>query len=433
MGENAYLAPVNMGAVCDALGDGTRRLLGMSTGWDEWDRLTGGLYGIIGMCGRPGAGKTSIALHFARQAAAAGCPVLYYALEMSVLRLTVKLLAQLSGVPSEDILLRGKVLLQAAEAAPVGVSADAVLLAEMFGGGLCDETGEPVAEANIAAAGRNLRDARDAALWRHIHIFDGVTEGRRRIDADTIGRDVQALGPGVRPFVVIDHLNALRPAESTGRGSQKEQIDAALETLRDTSKLCAGMVLLAEQNRSTRGVPLLGAFMGSADVEHTCDYTIALVSERDEWEKLVEENDGELPVLKPWDGWADEEHPRGTSYIDAVVTKHRDKDIPPKPLPLKMYGPTGAIDYDTYRAQGGPAGVGIDDPRTLAKMPTVTVAKYVRETTTLRQVEERKKKAAADRAAAKKARDEREERAQQQRQAEHADLIKAMKAAAAGQ
>lgn len=80
-----------------------------STGFDELDDLTGGLYRgeLAVLSGRPSMGKTAVALHMALQAARAGRNTLYFSIEMSEEEVTERILSMLSGVEAGKIRFKG--------------------------------------------------------------------------------------------------------------------------------------------------------------------------------------------------------------------------------------------------------------------------------------------------------------------------------------
>ncbi len=84
-------------------------LAGLSTGFNELDNQMGGLQppDLIIIAGRPGMGKTALATAIACNVARTSASVLFFSLEMSVQQLGIRILADVSGVPSNDI-VRGK-------------------------------------------------------------------------------------------------------------------------------------------------------------------------------------------------------------------------------------------------------------------------------------------------------------------------------------
>ena len=80
-------------------------LLGLTTGLDELDRLTLGCQcgDLIFIAGRPGMGKTTLAMNMADAQAANGACTLFVSVEMKRKTLLLKLFAIKSGVPMRDL------------------------------------------------------------------------------------------------------------------------------------------------------------------------------------------------------------------------------------------------------------------------------------------------------------------------------------------
>jgi replicative DNA helicase len=83
-------------------------LAGLPTGFDELDMQMGGLResDLIILAGRPGMGKSALATNIACSVARV-TPVLFFSLEMSAEQLGIRMLAERSDVPSNEI-LQGK-------------------------------------------------------------------------------------------------------------------------------------------------------------------------------------------------------------------------------------------------------------------------------------------------------------------------------------
>ncbi len=82
------------------------QLLGVSSGFPDWDRLSEGLVpgNLIIVAGRPSMGKTTLALDVARHVALHQVlPVAVFSLEMSRKEISQRLLAAESGLPYADI------------------------------------------------------------------------------------------------------------------------------------------------------------------------------------------------------------------------------------------------------------------------------------------------------------------------------------------
>jgi len=78
---------------------------GLSTGFKDLDKITNGLHegDMIVVAGRPGMGKTTIAMNLAEHAACDGNVVYLYSLEMSSLSLLERMTSSLSGVPFDKV------------------------------------------------------------------------------------------------------------------------------------------------------------------------------------------------------------------------------------------------------------------------------------------------------------------------------------------
>mgnify|MGYP001574125801 FL=1 len=95
-------------ALIERLGSASSKLIGITTGWNQLDYLTGGFQPgqNIVLAGRVGMGKSSASLHLARAAAQAGSPVAILTLEMSRMQLALRLLARETNL-SYGVLRRG--------------------------------------------------------------------------------------------------------------------------------------------------------------------------------------------------------------------------------------------------------------------------------------------------------------------------------------
>lgn len=87
-------------------GKNTMRVL---TGMEEFDRITGGLHNgeLIVEGGRPGDGKSAVAMHIAMNAATAGQPVCFFSLEMTGLQSMNRIFAGYAGVDPAHLRITG--------------------------------------------------------------------------------------------------------------------------------------------------------------------------------------------------------------------------------------------------------------------------------------------------------------------------------------
>lgn len=83
-------------------------LEGISYGFADLDSWTGGMKPgeYIVLAGRPGMGKSSLAVQLALRAARRGKKVAFFSLEVSAQQVVQKALSMLSGIPAQDIRLR---------------------------------------------------------------------------------------------------------------------------------------------------------------------------------------------------------------------------------------------------------------------------------------------------------------------------------------
>ncbi len=105
----ALLNPIDhpsepIGIIADRVWDmlqATDNPLALSSGWEAYDKLSDGFppEELIIVAGRPGMGKTLLALHWAWEVAQSGHPAALFSLEMSSEQLTMRLLSQISQVP----------------------------------------------------------------------------------------------------------------------------------------------------------------------------------------------------------------------------------------------------------------------------------------------------------------------------------------------
>ena len=90
------------------LGDGTNEFRGIATGFNDIDKLVGGLDRFVLLAGRSGAGKTTLALQLGLGALEQGTPIIIYSFEMSRYEIITKLVQVVArGLFTNTIELRG--------------------------------------------------------------------------------------------------------------------------------------------------------------------------------------------------------------------------------------------------------------------------------------------------------------------------------------
>lgn len=205
-------------------------LAGLSTGFGQIDQITGGLEPgqLVILAARPSAGKTALALNIADHVAAAGTPVLFFTLEMSVQELGMRLLSSRTGVP----------------------------MADMRGGSVSPEDWRRLADADRDTAGIPL----------FIDDRPGITVAYARAKARKIRRQ-HGLG-----LIVVDYLQLMKgPGEN--RTQEVGGISRGLKAL--AKELRVPLIALAQINRAvesrTDKRPLMSDLRESGDIEADAD------------------------------------------------------------------------------------------------------------------------------------------------------------------
>ncbi len=186
-------------------------IMGVPTGFTELDKLTRGLHGgeMIVVAGRPGTGKTSIALNIAENAVfnkRAPVPTLVFSLEMSTEQLLMRMLCSRGNI-NQFLLRNGRV--------------------------------QNIQVNDIVSAGKELRDA---PLWiddsADINILEIRAKARRLKQQHNIG------------LIVLDYLQLLKPIDS--RIPREQQIAEMSRGMKAMAKeLDVPVIVLAQLNRST--------------------------------------------------------------------------------------------------------------------------------------------------------------------------------------
>ena len=88
-----------------ARADRDSNITGLETGFEDFDEMLGGLQSsdLIVVAGRPGMGKTTLALNIARHASTKGNPGLVVSLEMPIVQLGHRLCADIGSIPLKKV------------------------------------------------------------------------------------------------------------------------------------------------------------------------------------------------------------------------------------------------------------------------------------------------------------------------------------------
>ncbi len=236
------VARESLAAIDDRISSG-ESLAGLSTGYPDLDRVTGGLRGgeLIVLGARPSLGKTALSLNITERAAEAGNPVLFFSLEMPARDITDRLLSMRSGVPMSK-------MSRARDLRPDDIDA---LSAAGGAGGL---GGLPL----------HIEDAPDATAAR-------VAAVARRACRRS----------GVR-LIVVDYLGLLRPENP--KDNKTLQIGTlALRMKQMARSLDVPVILLSQLNRELEHAnrrPRLADLRESGDIEAHADRVFLLHREQ---------------------------------------------------------------------------------------------------------------------------------------------------------
>lgn len=271
-------------------------LLGLPMGIATIEDRLGGLQApdMIVLGGRPGMGKTGMALGIALAVAQAGHPVLYASLEMSAEQLCKRALSILTGL-SHDLMQRGQIEHRDFEALYAANKRLKGLPLEI------DDTGGQTPDY-IEHTARRLRR-------------------QNRLD-----------------LLIVDHLQLMRPpqeARTQGRVQQITEFTMRMKAL--AKELDIPVLLLSQLNRAGERadskVPQLSDLRDSGSIEQDADSILLLY--REAYYLAREEPDlGDEATHAEWQQWMAEKQDKG----DVYVAKNRHG--PTMKIPLRWEGPT---------------------------------------------------------------------------------------------
>lgn len=247
-------------------------LPGVSTGYDEIDALTGGLQktDLILLAGRPGSGKTSLAINIAYNAAGNGRRVAVFSLEMGHRQLANRLMSMETGIDSQ----------------------------RLRHGWIGDDEWENI----VAALGRlsNLGIAINDASG------SPIASMRSQL------RRVQSTG-GPIDLVVVDYLQLIDGDESDRRENREKEISAISRGLKALAKefdvpvlALAQLSRKVEERQSKR--PVLSDLRDSGALEQDADIVAFIY--RDDYYAKQEGRPSNRPGI-----------------ADVIVAKHRNGDV----------------------------------------------------------------------------------------------------------
>ncbi len=221
----------------DAVAQNEGALTGVTTGFDDLDRLTGGLQAsdLIIVAARPSMGKTAFSLNLAYNAAVAGRKVAFFSLEMSADQLEGRLMSMVSKVALHKIR-------------------------------------QP----------RNLRDDDWKALYQaadklEVDLFIDDTPALRTLDLRAKTRRMKARS-GL-DLILVDYLQLMRPSRALN--SRELEISEISRTLKSLAKeLDVPVVALSQLNRKLEERndkrPLMSDLRESGAIEQDADVIMFL-------------------------------------------------------------------------------------------------------------------------------------------------------------
>ena len=230
----------NAQAVAEAHAAG--RTLGLKTGIPKLDALTGGLQtGLHVLAAEPGAGKTTLCLQWAREAAARGIPALFLTFDETPERLALKTLCAAAGLPQKHY-------------------------AEGYGDlGKLEQARQEWAE-NL----RTLYFIEGAATMTVSQVRARTAQAKARHGAESA-------------FVVVDYIQRWAGGRYQGGGEFRHDIAKLIGELRDelANPLRIPVLAVSSQNRAGQGDANFLSLAESSALEYTGDTVMFLVENRD--------------------------------------------------------------------------------------------------------------------------------------------------------
>ena len=182
-------------------------LTGVSTGFVDFDEITAGLQpgDLIVIAGRPGMGKTALALNIARNAAVdTGVPTAFYSLEMAREQLAIRMFCTESKIDSKDM-RRG--FISKNDWAKLMQAANTLQAAPIF---IDDSSTMTVLEMKAKARRMKARHNIGLIVIDYMQLMKGrqTREGNREQEIADVSRSLKALAKELRvPVVALSQLN----------------------------------------------------------------------------------------------------------------------------------------------------------------------------------------------------------------------------------
>ena len=229
----------------ESLGDGTKSLIGLATGFDEFNKTTLGLQGVIVLDGIPGQGKTSLTLQMAYDVCLKEeIPVIFYSLEMPRYRILNRMFSRVLEEKHSDIQTNGKSIF------------NSLINTHKY-----DEM--------LSIADRfNIRVSADETEINFKNVKKEINLIKKKHNKEQI-------------LIVIDHLQAF-PFEGA-----KNQLDKENELITNFKRISeetkATIILIAQKNKAGyKNKDGLEATKGSSSITYLADMVISLFENKPE-------------------------------------------------------------------------------------------------------------------------------------------------------
>lgn len=252
-------------------GDGTKRIRGLKTNFEPYDKNLNGIDGLTLISAAPGCGKTALCLQLACGVAANKIPVLYYSLEMDRIQLVSRNLSRESEVEYDTVYDYGRIYLDSNYQGLTRPDADI--------------------QKKLDAGNKITRE-----MYQFLTVF--THEDERQISFETLRSDIRTTKEkyGVeKVLVVIDCLQIFPTSERFGNSIDKENhLMSNFKKLHSVTK--CPIVLISHQNKMaiSSGKGGLEVVKGSVDNIYTPDTVISMVDHNkntpdyvDEWRPIT--------------------------------------------------------------------------------------------------------------------------------------------------
>ena len=217
----------------------------MQTGMSRYDRVVGGVHGINILGGPPKTGKSCLGIQIGTEIARKKMPVIYYDFENGTQKIYQRTLSRLGRIP----------------------------VASIVSGKLSEEE-------------KSRLETTQEELQSILHYFRVVND--RKITPETMRRHIDFLRHETRrddTVVVIDSLHKLPFKDFSERRTGINAWLRELESIRD--ELRVGFLVISELTRQESGrydgVPHMGLFKDSSDIEYTADNAMVFLPD---WEAV---------------------------------------------------------------------------------------------------------------------------------------------------